>query len=182
MLFERHVCLAGEATAESLILSIVEAVTNCTFEKIPVSVSDDDETAVVTVWKSANSPIVIRNCYPVFYNIWKQMVTLCEGSNPPGVLIIGSPGTGKSCFLLYALHRALADGMTVIFRLLELDKDIAFYRDSAGLCKLPLRSALCFPILSYQNVPGFSSTAGSSLRFTRKFYPLLSSHRQIMIG
>ncbi|KAK7440828.1 hypothetical protein VKT23_016906 [Stygiomarasmius scandens] len=81
------------------------------------------------------SQLYIRPCYKDLYNY------LLSQSDQRGTLVTGSPGIGKSCFLVYALVRRLMEGKTTI---LSNSVDTILF-DDRGVWKLdrtPLQSDL----------------------------------------
>ncbi|KAF5348664.1 hypothetical protein D9758_006807 [Tetrapyrgos nigripes] len=63
-------------------------------------------------------PLYVRHSYEVLYD---YLCNKFKASNTGGVLVTGSPGIGKSFFLLYALIRRLMEGKTTVFHAMNHD-------------------------------------------------------------
>jgi len=95
--------------------------------KLPQAAADDDDdeeaTADTVTFKYLELPegiifrttkgtfgsrLLVRPCYPVIFDHWWERASLSieeGGQNVIGDILIGTPGIGKSMFLLYALYR-----------------------------------------------------------------------------
>ena len=65
--------------------------------------------------------LFIQSCYPRLYDLALSHIPTDGPGNfaaidePIGIFIYGTPGTGKSCFLDYALKQLLDEGRTVLY-------------------------------------------------------------------
>ena len=63
--------------------------------------------------------LLVRPCYPVLFDHWWERVRITEScQNMPGDILIGTPGIGKSMFLLYAIYRLaqMERGGAIVFQ------------------------------------------------------------------
>jgi hypothetical protein len=104
-------------------------VKGCTLQPIPwKGEGDDPRMRVATLpegrsWLTLNSSLLfVRSCYDA---LWDELDRLYKASQAPGsnqvvrVLLLGTPGIGKTVSMNYFLHRALNAGYKVLFETRE---------------------------------------------------------------
>ena len=104
-------------------------VKDCVLQPIPwKGEGDDPRLRVATLpegqsWLTLESSVLfVRRCYD---DLWDKLDLLYKASQAPGsdkmrrVLLLGTPGIGKTVSMNYFLHRALNVGYKVLFETRE---------------------------------------------------------------